>query len=64
MLIEVIQTKNGSPNGIKVEKYVKGGSYDLPNDLAQVFIDNGWGKEAKATKPKENKMLKQKRDNK
>lgn len=53
MKIKMTATTKGSPCGLKVKKYEKGQSYDVPESLARVFIDQmkvatGGGKAAKA----------------
>ena len=34
----------GSPDGVSVFPYKKGGEYDLPDALARIFIAEGWAK--------------------
>ena len=60
MFITMLRTIKGSNDGIKVEKFVEGQKYSVPQDvsfsLCKVFIDNGYaGKVAEAI---ENKMIK------
>lgn len=46
----MVETKKGSPDGINAFEYVKGREYDLPPDLANVFIREGWAKLVDAKK--------------
>lgn len=39
MLIQMIKTATGSPNGISVVTYQQSKIYDIPDTLASVFID-------------------------
>ncbi len=48
MKIRMIETRSGSQDGINVNTYEAGKSYDLTERLAGVFIDNGWAVEDKA----------------
>jgi hypothetical protein len=59
MLVKMLETKLGSPDGIQVNEYKKGEEYDLPSSLAQVFLDEGWAEEVKESKkpgPEQNKV--------
>lgn len=38
-LIEMLKTSRGSPNGVIVNTYEAGEVYDLPIDLAVVFVE-------------------------
>ena len=38
MKIIMLETKQGSPNGIRVETYFKDKEYDIPESLGDVFI--------------------------
>ena len=38
MKIIMLETKQGSPNGIRVETYYKNEEYDIPESLGDVFI--------------------------
>jgi len=40
--ITMTETRTGSPNGINVNKYSLGKTYNLPDGLAKVFLDNKW----------------------
>lgn len=42
MLIKMLSTKQGSPNGIIVRTYERGCVYELPGELAEAFIGEGW----------------------
>lgn len=39
MKIKMLKTKKGSPDGITVNTYFEGQDYDMPNSLADVFIN-------------------------
>lgn len=36
--VKMLKTKPGSPDGVSVRVYDKGKEYDLPEDLANVFL--------------------------
>jgi len=40
-------TKKGSPDGIQVIEYQAGQKYDLPQELADVLLREGWAEEDK-----------------
>jgi len=42
--IKMLETRTGSPDGVSVRTYVKGEQYELPDELARVFVHEGWGK--------------------
>lgn len=42
MRVQMRGTHRGSPDGINVESYDEGKHYDLPSDLAEVFVREGW----------------------
>lgn len=48
MKIRMLIDQKGSPDGIQVNEYEAGKKYDLPANLAQVFLDNNWAEEDKA----------------
>ncbi len=48
MRILVTKTTRAAPDGLTVCRYEAGQSYDLPADLARVFIKEGWGREPDA----------------
>jgi len=43
--IKMLETRTGSPDGVSVCSYIKGEHYELPDDLARVFVHEGWGKQ-------------------
>lgn len=45
--IRMIQTRYGSPDGIQVLQYQAGQVYSIPDDLANVFLSQGWAEEDK-----------------
>ncbi len=47
MQIAVTTTMPGSPDGIRTNVYEAGQSYDMPDDLAAVFVREKWGAEPK-----------------
>ncbi len=42
--IHILETRDGSPDGITVVRYRPGETHDMPVDLAAVFLREGWGK--------------------
>lgn len=59
MRVHITETKKGSPDGIEVREYQAGESYEMPDSLGAVFIQEGWGKPDKALPgPEETKPLK------
>ena len=44
MKLKMLQTCLGSPDGRRVVEYLKGESYDLPADLAEAFVAQGWAR--------------------
>lgn len=48
MLVKVLKTTKASKNqsGIEVFEYLQGETYDIYQDLAGVFIREGWGEKA------------------
>lgn len=46
--IKMLQTHKGSPDGIRIEEYQTGQVYDLPQRLARIFLNEGWGIELRA----------------
>lgn len=42
MLVKMLSTKQGSPNGIVVRTYERGRTYELPGELAEAFINMAW----------------------
>lgn len=49
MKIKMLKTRQGSPDGITVNTYVSGETVDICEELALVFIRQGWAR--KVTKP-------------
>ena len=43
----MLVTKKGSPDGIQVIEYQAGQKYDLPQELADVLLREGWAEEDK-----------------
>ena len=64
MLIKVLKTTKASKNelGIEVFEYLQGETYDIYQELAEVFLKEGWGE--KAIDNLENKDIKPKKGNK
>jgi hypothetical protein len=52
MRVLMLRSENGSPDGSVTNRYKKNIAYDLPPELAQVFIESGV---AKAIEPPRNK---------
>ncbi len=48
MRVLVTKTTRATPDGLMVRRYEAGQSYDLPADLARVFIAEGWGRAMEA----------------
>lgn len=46
--IRMLVTHRGSPDGINVNEYQAGQKYDLPERLAQIFLDAGYAEEDRA----------------
>lgn len=42
MRVTMTETRNGSPDGITVQTYEAGTAHNLPDDLANVFLSEGW----------------------
>lgn len=61
MKIRMLQTQKGSPDGIQVNEYEQGKKYDLPESLAEVFLDNKWAEQDKALEIPEKKEKKSRR---
>ncbi len=45
--VRMLHTKVASPNGIDIIPYLAGKKYDIPDQLAQMFIDHRWAEEDK-----------------
>ena len=39
MQLKMIKTAKGSPDGLKVVEYQKGETYEIPEELAKVFLE-------------------------
>ncbi len=48
MRILVTKTTRAAPDGVTVHRYRAGETADMPEDLARVFLREGWGREADA----------------
>ena len=46
MQVEIIKTRQGSPNGYDVKTYKEGEVCDMPDALAKVFLKQKWAKKA------------------
>lgn len=56
MKVRMLKESKGSPDGIRVETYKVGKSYEIPENLASVFLKLGWAEKDKSLKgPKESK---------
>ncbi len=55
--IRMLSTHQGSPDGINVNEYEVGKTYDLPPRLAEIFLDAEWAEEDRALDgPEETKI--------
>jgi len=50
MKVRMLVTKQGSPDGIRVNEYKKGDVVDVPQGLAEVFLENKWAEKDKKDK--------------
>jgi len=50
MKVKMTETLRGSPNGIAIFVYEEGKTYDLPDDLGELFVKNGSAIEVKDKK--------------
>lgn len=48
MKVRMLITSGGSPDGIQINEYRAGQTYDLPEWLADIFLDVGKAEEVKA----------------
>ncbi len=48
MRILVTKTTRAAPDGVTVRRYRAGETAEMPEDLARVFLREGWGREADA----------------
>lgn len=46
--IKMLETRKGSPDGMTVCSYQRGEQYELPDELARVFVREGWAKQVQA----------------
>lgn len=46
MLVEIIKSQPGSPDGNTVIDYQAGQTYQMPDDLAAIYLREGWGRSA------------------
>lgn len=42
MLVKMLDTRRGSPDGFSVVRYVKDCVYDIPHSLAVAFLQSGY----------------------
>lgn len=42
MKVKMLKTVRGSPNGFDINEYKSGEIYNLPKELADIFIHEGW----------------------
>ena len=42
MKIKMQSTRYGSADGVRVDEYKKGETYDVPETLASIFLKEGW----------------------
>lgn len=57
--IKMLETRTGSPDGMTVCSYVRGEQYEMPDGLAKVFVNEGWGKQVST---RVRKQVKRKKD--
>ncbi len=48
MRILVTKTTRAAPDGVTVRSYRAGGTAEMPEDLARVFLREGWGRAVEA----------------
>jgi hypothetical protein len=50
MKVKVLKTTKAAScsKGIAIKEYIQGNTYEIFDDLAQVFIEQGWGEKAEA----------------
>ncbi len=51
MRIRVTKATRAAPDGVTVRSYRAGETAEMPEDLARVFLREGWGREADAPAP-------------
>ena len=42
MKVKMKATRYGSPDGMRVDEYKKGETYDMRDALAAIFLEEGW----------------------
>lgn len=42
MRIKMLSTRQGRPDGVRVQSYRDGETYEVPDELGQVFLGEGW----------------------
>lgn len=52
MLVKMKLTERGAPDGIQVNTYEEGKTYDIPDSLGEVFVEENWATEVKSKKAK------------
>lgn len=58
MKVKMKETKKGSPDGIRVIEYQKGKTYDLPEELAEPWVDQDVAAAVRPSKAPEEKVEK------
>ena len=44
----MLSSQSGSPDGRRVQWYLAGKTYDVPESLAQIFLKEGWARDPDA----------------
>ena len=57
MRLTMTETRDGSPDGIAVNTYVAGESYDIPDRLGRIFLDEKWARRPPGRPPAEAKDM-------
>lgn len=47
MIITMLETRRGSPNGFDIVRYYKDVVYDIPDELARHFLRSGYAERVK-----------------
>ncbi len=55
MKLKMLKTCLGSPDGRRVVEYLKGETHDLPADLAEAFVSQGWARAPGSRTPRRTK---------
>jgi hypothetical protein len=58
MQIKMLETAQGSPDGVQVNTYEAGETYDVPEILADAFTGDGVAESAEDAKPKRGRASK------